>query len=686
MQGRPMLRRLLASGAGAGAAVWLASQHAWATDTPVEYTDWNRLSHSRIREIHFARQARARLMVSDVDLDAIAEALRTLMDLPRFTEEEEFRVFRFAVKRCIEILSVALPTDELLLSDSARQELALALGSMRAGGAAVEDAEAEQEHAMRLRKYLADHAELPFLRLDLERRVHSCLAAIIARSQYRQIAVRRLCDPDDPEGKALLTDTVLAGVMGKFVDPDLRDELTEELSGLIKDIPFVPGSVIQFGINRVITTAGSYMQRALSNAMDAVQGMQDAADADAEAAGAAGAADVEAEPARFSMALQRCLVECVVEDSWVRSRILDSWRRKFYDPVAKIILDQIDTAALDHAVSVLHPSASLVTKVERIFKHFSGGEDVWDFDAVQRARAELQGIGYSVGNQCLCLREEEVRRLYAGCSPQAADVDYKRVLRKERKIAEGFPLAALGPFQLLTVPRCSALLAVEGDQWTCRLPGSHISGRLSKGCSLKTPEEQREDAGIPDGAAAMHFMYPSGPSVPPDFMNGVEVEETVKDGMRELLTYGGFLYTAADGSIAGARALRFPGKDLRFVGPLRLSAEEVKLLERNSSFVPVTLPVLRHRGARHFCWLPPRDNVGGKHGAFAYLFREPRAHDDAAEDPAEAPLPPTAGNATATAATSGGAPTKIEGIYFPLSRAGKGEHADALSPSKLRLY
>jgi hypothetical protein len=133
----------------------------------------------------------------------------------------------------------------------------------------------------------------------------------------------------------------------------------------------------------------------------------------------------------------------------------------------------------------------------------------------------------------------------------------------------------------------------------------------------------RRLAGIPEEAESYFWVFP----LSRDRQESIEVSQEERfDPLVQFLFQGGFCYCSEDDRVVSVHALSHKREDMfmQFDSPQPLPRKIVEKMKKRGRFHPVVAPYLRQRGATRFCWVMPdeifgRENVGGSHGAFAYL-------------------------------------------------------------------
>ena len=146
---------------------------------------------------------------------------------------------------------------------------------------------------------------------------------------------------------------------------------------------------------------------------------------------------------------------------------------------------------------------------------------------------------------------------------------------------------------------------------------------------------------VPDDAKQFAFTYPVARSV----LDSLGASALA---FKEWFELGSYVYFGgADGNEVVAVNSIVPNKGLRYIrfkGPFRVSSAAHDALRKAGRWHPVTLPALRDKGAREFCWIFPGESLEGsepaerlqwKNGAFAYCYDEAHRHGKHRANPNE---------------------------------------------------
>jgi predicted ABC-type ATPase len=133
----------------------------------------------------------------------------------------------------------------------------------------------------------------------------------------------------------------------------------------------------------------------------------------------------------------------------------------------------------------------------------------------------------------------------------------------------------------------------------------------------------RRLAGIPEEAESYFWVFPLR-----DRSDGAEMTPEVRvEPLLQFLFQGGFCYCSVDGKVLSVHAISHKREEMfmQFDSPQTLQKNIVQKMVKGGRFHPVAASYLRQRGATKFCWVMPDEifgkvNVGGRHGAFAYLM------------------------------------------------------------------
>ncbi|CAK0839256.1 unnamed protein product [Prorocentrum cordatum] len=133
----------------------------------------------------------------------------------------------------------------------------------------------------------------------------------------------------------------------------------------------------------------------------------------------------------------------------------------------------------------------------------------------------------------------------------------------------------------------------------------------------------RRLAGIPEEAESYFWVFPLR-----DRHEGAEMMPEVRvEPLLQFLFQGGFCFCSVEGTVLSVHAISHKREEmfLQFDSPKPLPKNVVEKMKKGGRFHPVASAYLRQRGATKFCWVMPDEifgkvNVGGRHGAFAYLM------------------------------------------------------------------
>jgi len=190
---------------------------SWLWPTPQEILGWKR-----------KRSVLGRLIVPDADLSRIATLMNTLVDLEGYSEEDEQFLFEHCVAVCVELIAPRVPPPlyELLHTDHEP----------------LEDGEARSDFTDAIRNCCMDKCYFPFLDEQDKRRVIRCIAFVLAECMCKKMTLAeytsRFDDPDEQE--TIVVNVFIAGAMDVFFDDEVREEMENELTEMVPEIPFVP--------------------------------------------------------------------------------------------------------------------------------------------------------------------------------------------------------------------------------------------------------------------------------------------------------------------------------------------------------------------------------------------------------------------------------------------------------------
>lgn len=154
-----------------------------------------------------------------------------------------------------------------------------------------------------------------------------------------------------------------------------------------------------------------------------------------------------------------------------------------------------------------------------------------------------------------------------------------------------------------------------------------LSGVISPHCPITLDEDERLDAGIPDGATSFAFSYPVE-----DLRGQFEwLLPFARDSpWLFYLLIGGFAYFDKHGDVIQLNALSLSpaAAVLHLIGPYKAAEKAIEFLEASERLQPIALKDLVDAGFRSFCWVHPGEAPGGtplsttsayNDGAFCYV-------------------------------------------------------------------
>eukprot|EP00747_Dinoflagellata_sp_TGD_P019744 gnl/TRDRNA2_/TRDRNA2_127376_c0_seq1.p1 gnl/TRDRNA2_/TRDRNA2_127376_c0~~gnl/TRDRNA2_/TRDRNA2_127376_c0_seq1.p1 ORF type:complete len:213 (-),score=26.32 gnl/TRDRNA2_/TRDRNA2_127376_c0_seq1:151-789(-) len=163
------------------------------------------------------------------------------------------------------------------------------------------------------------------------------------------------------------------------------------------------------------------------------------------------------------------------------------------------------------------------------------------------------------------------------------------------------------------------------DIETLRKHGLEPRASITAPTPITLSPEARAKAHIPDEATRFFWAFPVGGE---SFVGRSRAYFSITTASAAFFIYGGYVYLDSADKVVAVRAITV-GSGLNFSPCQPLRSEYVSQHQR---WCPVTIPFMRERGAVHFTWINPgeelQSNNGGapwrvcEHGAFAYLFHE----------------------------------------------------------------
>lgn len=200
------------------------------------------------------------------------------------------------------------------------------------------------------------------------------------------------------------------------------------------------------------------------------------------------------------------------------------------------------------------------------------------------------------------------------------------------------PIDSLGPFDVHSV-HISLILLPEQDKYRITQIGNRtlnedeqLSGVFAPIAQITLEGFARSVANIPENATDFCWLYPPRNT---NQNNEINLDDPFE---RNLLKLGGFAYFFADKICNKLQLLRVNSfqvserNGLTFEGPHIWKQEFTEQLWNQRRFQPVTLPILREKGAKYFAFIYPYESFSNEHnplawtptenGAFVYLFND----------------------------------------------------------------
>ena len=195
------------------------------------------------------RSPRAKLLMSDPEVEACARLINDLLDLAFFDEEDEQEIFEFCVCHVAEVLSLRLPNRVLaMIHNSKRMPQS--------------DADAIERNIC---EWVFDYVELPFLDC-LDRR---CVVRCVVKLMTRSMTLERCpvgADMSAEEHTRIVTDIFLKSVDHRFTDESERQRLATSFAAYAEKVPLVPGNVVASVCDRLVESLAEDVHGAISSA------------------------------------------------------------------------------------------------------------------------------------------------------------------------------------------------------------------------------------------------------------------------------------------------------------------------------------------------------------------------------------------------------------------------------------
>jgi hypothetical protein len=255
---------------------------------------------------------------------------------------------------------------------------------------------------------------------------------------------------------------------------------------------------------------------------------------------------------------------------------------------------------------------------------------------------------------------ERAAALLSNMNGDAAVREITRVALKEIKKREEQARRDAMPWQTGGIEKLRALgvqrvelggAAVRLERHAQDLKNGQVVVTLPDGTEVQLPISPVRDVTVhgltrkalkvPDNAKQFGFTYPAARSV----LDSLGASALA---FKEWFELGSYVYFGgADGNEVMAVNAIVPNKGLRYIrfkGPFRVSSAAHDALHKAGRWHPVTLPALRDKGAKEFCWIFPGEPLEGsepaerlqwKNGAFAYCYDEAHRHGKHRGNPSE---------------------------------------------------
>jgi len=199
------------------------------------------------------RSDRSRVVVRDEELKRIAALINKLVDLPFWSEEQEQELFENAVADCLDVISSTLPppffdilhTPENGLGKEQRVDLTKNLVTM-----------------------CRSHCLLPYLDEQDKRRIIRAVVYILVDAMgpgkdIASLSSRLVGSGNHEEADSLIVHILMAGAIDVFFDDEMRKELVNDVTSYIKELPFMPASVLNKAVERILLYFGGNLREAL---------------------------------------------------------------------------------------------------------------------------------------------------------------------------------------------------------------------------------------------------------------------------------------------------------------------------------------------------------------------------------------------------------------------------------------
>ncbi|UJR28628.1 hypothetical protein I4U23_009861 [Adineta vaga] len=200
------------------------------------------------------------------------------------------------------------------------------------------------------------------------------------------------------------------------------------------------------------------------------------------------------------------------------------------------------------------------------------------------------------------------------------------------------PFDTLGPFDIHSVDMSFEMFLPTSQYHILTIGGRKLNqeeraiGYCAPIARITLEGFARSTASIPEDATHFCWLYPPNNIHHSD---NVDLDSSYEEN---LLKLGGFAYFKLNESNDTLELVRVNAlivsatNGLTFEGPYPWRAEFVEQLWNQNRFQPVTLSILREKGARYFAFINPYESFvntndqsiwePSSHGAFVYLFNE----------------------------------------------------------------
>eukprot|EP00933_Yihiella_yeosuensis_P070578 TRINITY_DN78701_c0_g1_i1.p1 TRINITY_DN78701_c0_g1~~TRINITY_DN78701_c0_g1_i1.p1 ORF type:complete len:353 (+),score=47.63 TRINITY_DN78701_c0_g1_i1:119-1060(+) len=183
--------------------------------------------------------------MSDEEVTMVAQVINDIVDMEHFNEEQEQEIFEFTTCRTIECIAQALP-NELIKAIGTNQNIPTGITSM------LEE---------RLIELVRRELFLPFLDGQDFKRIVRCIVVLLMSGLRK--GGHCIEAMDEEERRTLVCSVFMKGVLDMFYDAEERIKLSNTITSMIKNIPFMPTPILDHISQQVIIEVGEEVERAL---------------------------------------------------------------------------------------------------------------------------------------------------------------------------------------------------------------------------------------------------------------------------------------------------------------------------------------------------------------------------------------------------------------------------------------